>query len=75
MSWRRPCIMPCLPAGRRMQYVRDRGAGPRLSVSLNDELVSGLMADDSRSLAGHIGLQAHHPGSRVQIQNIRMHEF
>jgi hypothetical protein len=49
--------------------------GPRLSVSLNDELVSGLMADDSRPLAGHIGLQAHHPGSRVQFQNIRMREF
>jgi hypothetical protein len=46
----------------------------RLSATLNGELVSSLGADNSRPLRGHIGLQAHHPGSRVQCRNIRIHE-
>jgi hypothetical protein len=48
--------------------------GHRLSVTLNGELVSDLMADDSRPRRGHIGLQAHHPGSRVQFRNLRIRE-
>jgi len=30
--------------------------------------------DDSRPLRGHIGLQTHHPGSRVQFRHIRIRE-
>jgi hypothetical protein len=48
--------------------------GRRLSVMLNGEPVSNLTADDSRPLRGHVGLQAHHPGSRVQFQNLRIRE-
>jgi Domain of Unknown Function (DUF1080) len=48
--------------------------GHRLSVTLNGELVSDLMTDDSRPRRGHIGLQAHHPGSRVQFRNLRIRE-
>jgi hypothetical protein len=48
--------------------------GAPLSVTLNGALVSSLSADDSRPRRGHIGLQAHHPGSRVQFRNIRMRE-
>ena len=47
----------------------------RLSATLNSELVSGLSADNSRPLQGHIGRQAHHPGSRVQCRNIRIREY
>ena len=49
--------------------------GHRLSVRLNGELVSSLTADDSRPLRGHIGLQTHHRGARVQFRNllIRQH--
>jgi 3-keto-disaccharide hydrolase len=46
----------------------------RLSVTLNGELVSSLTADHTRPLQGHIGLQAHHSGSRVQFRNIRIRE-
>ena len=49
--------------------------GHRLSVMLNGELVSSLTADGSRPLRGHVGLQTHHPGSRVQFRNIRLREY
>jgi Domain of Unknown Function (DUF1080) len=49
--------------------------GHRLSVTLNGELVSDLRADESRLRRGHVGLQAHHPGSRVQFRNIRVREL
>jgi hypothetical protein len=48
--------------------------GHRLSVTLNGELVSGLMEDHGRPLRGHIGLQTHHPGARVQFRNIYIRE-
>jgi Domain of Unknown Function (DUF1080) len=48
--------------------------GHRLSVTLNGQLVSDFMADDSRPRRGHIGLQAHHPGSRVQFRNLRIRQ-
>jgi hypothetical protein len=53
---------------------RIEAQGFRLSVALNGQPVSGLMADGSRPLRGHIGLQTHHAGSRVQFRNIRIHE-
>jgi hypothetical protein len=44
--------------------------GRNIKVTLNGELVSHLAADQTRPLKGHIGLQNHHPGSRVQFRNL-----
>ena len=44
--------------------------GRDIKVKLNGELVSHLAGDTSRPLKGHIGLQNHHPGSRVQFRNL-----
>lgn len=46
--------------------------GNNFTVKLNGEIVSKLTGDGSRPLKGHIGLQNHHPGSRVQFRNIRI---
>jgi hypothetical protein len=62
------------PVGQWNTFVIE-AQGPRLSVTLNGELVSGLIADDDRPLAGHIGLQTHHRGARVQFRNIRIREL
>lgn len=53
---------------------RVEAQGARLSVMLNGELVSSLNGGRGRSLRGHIGLQAHHSGSRVQFRNISIRE-
>lgn len=45
-------------------------SGRRISVTLNGELVCDYTADGTRSPRGHIGLQNHHPGSRVQFRNL-----
>lgn len=45
--------------------------GKNLKVTLNGQLVSHL-TNGNRPLTGHIGLQNHHPGSRVQFRNIRI---
>jgi hypothetical protein len=50
--------------------IEARGADIR--VSLNGTLVSQLTADGSRPSVGHIGLQNHHPGSRVQFRNLQV---
>jgi hypothetical protein len=44
--------------------------GPDIKVRLNGELVSHLTNNQERPLKGHIGLQNHHPGSRVQFRNL-----
>jgi hypothetical protein len=44
--------------------------GPDIKVRLNGELVSHLAGNLGRPLKGHIGLQNHHPGSRVQFRNL-----
>lgn len=44
--------------------------GRNIKVKLNGELVSQLTGDQTRPLKGHIGLQNHHPGSRVQFRNL-----
>jgi choline dehydrogenase-like flavoprotein len=44
--------------------------GPNIRVRLNGVPVSTLTNPGSRQLQGHIGLQNHHPGSRVQFRNI-----
>lgn len=46
--------------------------GEQLKVTLNGEQVSDHRADGARSAAGHIGLQNHHPGSRVQFRNLQI---
>lgn len=43
-----------------------------IRVSLNGSLVSQLTGDGSRPTKGHIGLQNHHAGSRVQFRNIQI---
>jgi len=44
--------------------------GPDIKVRLNGELVSHLTNNQGRPLNGHIGLQNHHAGSRVQFRNL-----
>jgi hypothetical protein len=61
------------PVGEWNTFVIE-AQGHRLVVRLNGQLVSDLMMDDSRPPRGHIGLQTHHPGSRVQFRNIRLRE-
>lgn len=46
--------------------------GNRIKVALNDVLVNDFVDSTSRSLRGHIGLQNHHPGSKVQFRNIQL---
>jgi hypothetical protein len=46
--------------------------GDELTVRLNGTPVSHYVGDGSRPRTGHIGLQNHHPGSRVQFRNIRI---
>lgn len=45
--------------------------GRDLKVTLNGQLVSSL-TNGNRPLKGHIGLQNHHPGSRVQFRSLRI---
>jgi hypothetical protein len=44
--------------------------GPDIKVRLNGESVSHLTNPSGRPLKGHIGLQNHHPGARVQFRNL-----
>jgi Domain of Unknown Function (DUF1080) len=44
--------------------------GPQITVKLNGMQVSQLSGTQGRPLKGHIGLQNHHPGSRVQFRNL-----
>jgi choline dehydrogenase-like flavoprotein len=46
--------------------------GQEIHVTLNGDLVSQLTGDGSRPTKGHIGLQNHHPGSRVQFRNMQI---
>ena len=46
--------------------------GSTIVVKLNGLEVSRLSGDSSRPLRGHIGLQNHHPGSRVQFRNLML---
>jgi len=45
-------------------------AGPDIKVRVNGNLVSHLTNNLGRPMKGHIGLQNHHPGSRVQFRNL-----
>src|SRR5262249_11174150 len=44
--------------------------GAQITVKLNGVQVSQLSGTQGRPLKGHIGLQNHHPGSRVQFRNL-----
>jgi hypothetical protein len=60
-----------LPVGQWNRFeieARDR----TLTVKLNAQLVSNFVEDDGRPLKGHIGLQNHHAGSRVQFRHIHL---
>lgn len=46
--------------------------GNRIKVTLNDVLVNDFTDPVPRSLRGHIALQNHHSGSKVQFRNIRI---
>ena len=46
--------------------------GNRIKVTLNDVLVNDFIDPNPRSLRGHIALQTHHSGSKVQFRNIRI---
>ena len=46
--------------------------GNRITVAINDVLVNDFTDANPRSLKGHIALQNHHAGSKVQFRNIRI---
>jgi Choline dehydrogenase and related flavoproteins len=46
--------------------------GHTLTITLNGTLVCRYTGDGSRPLRGHIGVQNHHRGSRVQFRNVRI---
>ncbi|MBR0782477.1 family 16 glycoside hydrolase [Bradyrhizobium iriomotense] len=46
--------------------------GSRIKVTLNGVLVNDFTDPKPRSLRGHIALQNHHDGSKVQFRNIRI---
>src|SRR6266702_4064005 len=46
--------------------------GGRIKVTLNGVLVNDFTDPKPRSLRGHIALQNHHDGSKVQFRNIRI---
>ena len=46
--------------------------GPRIRVTLNGELINDFTDPNPRSGRGHIGLQNHHRGSKVQFRNIQI---
>lgn len=59
-----------LPVGQWNTYEIE-AKGKDITVKLNGEIVSSLK-NGNRPLKGHIGLQNHHFGSRVQFRNIRI---
>ncbi|MEY9359686.1 hypothetical protein ABH994_002407 [Bradyrhizobium yuanmingense] len=46
--------------------------GSRIKVTLNGVLVNDFTDPKPRSLRGHIALQNHNDGSKVQFRNIRI---
>ena len=49
--------------------------GGRIKVTLNGTLVNDFTDPNPRALRGHIGLQNHHDGSKVQFRNIRIRDI
>jgi hypothetical protein len=46
-------------------------SGRAISVRLNGTVVSAFDGGDARRRRGYVGLQAHHPGSRVRFRNLQ----
>lgn len=46
--------------------------GSTITVKLNKELVSNLTESRGRPAKGHLGLQTHHAGARVQFRNLQI---
>jgi choline dehydrogenase-like flavoprotein len=46
--------------------------GNRITVTINDVLVNDFTDANPRTLKGHVALQNHHAGSKVQFRNIRV---
>ena len=59
-----------LPVGQWNTYEIEV-KGKDLKVTLNGQPVSSLK-NGNRPLRGHVGLQNHHSGSRVQFRNLRI---
>lgn len=59
------------PVGRWNRF-HIRAEGLRITVELNGVAVSRLARDLGRPREGHVGLQAHHEGSRVQFRHLRL---
>lgn len=53
-------------------HFRVTARGDGVAVSLNDTEVARLGYKVGRPLSGHVGLQNHHDGSRVQFRNLRI---
>src|SRR5258708_26731523 len=49
-----------------------RAVGNKIDVLLNGEHATSCVAAASRPPRGHIGLQAHHPGSRGLVRHVRV---
>jgi hypothetical protein len=60
-----------LPIGEWNRF-EIQAAGTTVSARLNGRPISQYVDDGSRRLSGFIGLQNHHPGSRVQFRNLRL---
>ncbi len=71
-------VAPAVPGASRPVGAWNRfevtAQGPTISVRLNDIPVSYL-ENGYRRAAGHVGLQAHHPGSAVQFRCLAIHEL
>jgi hypothetical protein len=52
-----------------------RAVGNKIDVFLNGAKATSYTGDGSRPASGHIGLQAHHPGSRVLFRNLRVQKL
>ena len=62
-------LLASKPVGQWNTFVVE-ATGDRIKVTLNGQLVSQLVGNQGRPLKGHIGLQNHHPGSRVQFRRL-----
>lgn len=63
-----------MPAVGQWHTLEIEAVGPKITVSLNGQPVSQL-TNGNRLAKGYIGLQNHHPGSRVQFTRMRIKKF
>jgi choline dehydrogenase-like flavoprotein len=63
-----------MPAVGQWHTVEIEAVGPKITVSLNGQQVSQL-TNGNRLAKGFIGLQNHHPGSKVQFTRMRIKKF